>query len=253
MKEKIAIISDIHGCYLSLEAVLNDIEKRGITRIFCLGDLVAKGSQPDKVIDKVKECCEVVLKGNCDDIVAEFGTTDEHFWNKEIIGSKRQEYLKNLPYSYEFKFSGLNVRLLHASPDDMYQSINVYDITEDINSEIDNMFKNSAYTSDITPDVVIFGHIHSPFMHRVGNRMLVSAGSVSNCCDIIMKNNEKYLMSTYLIIEGEEDTQEVGEISYKYVRVPYDYTKEIDNLKRSNMPNKEMAIEELETGIYVKR
>jgi predicted phosphodiesterase len=40
--ERIALISDIHGNMPALEAVLTDIDRRNIGRIFCLGDLVGK-------------------------------------------------------------------------------------------------------------------------------------------------------------------------------------------------------------------
>lgn len=248
--EKIAIISDVHGCYVSLKAVLDDIEKRNIKRIFMLGDLVAKGSQPEKTIDLIKEKCEIVIKGNCDDIVGEKGTTAEHFWNKEKIGKERQEYLASLPEYYDFYMSGLNIRLLHASPKSMYNSINIYNITENINNEIEEMF---ADINGIVPNVVIFGHIHSPFMYRLDNKMLINTGSVSNSCDIVTKNNETNLMSSYLIIEGEYNSKEVASISYEIVRLPYEYEKEIENLKNSDMPNKEMAIDEIITGIYKAR
>lgn len=248
--EKIAIISDVHGCYVSLKAVLDDIEKRNIKRIFMLGDLVAKESQPEKTIDLIKEKCEIVIKGNCDDIVGEKGTTAEHFWNKEKIGKERQEYLASLPEYYDFYMSGLNIRLLHASPKSMYNSINIYNITENINNEIEEMF---ADINGIVPNVVIFGHIHSPFMYRLDNKMLINTGSVSNSCDIVTKNNETKLMSSYLIIEGEYNSKEVASISYEIVRLPYEYEKEIENLKNSDMPNKEMAIDEIITGIYKAR
>lgn len=248
--EKIAIISDVHGCYVSLKAVLDDIEKRNIKRIFMLGDLVAKGSQPEKTIDLIKEKCEIVIKGNCDDIVGEKGTTAEHFWNKEKIGKERQEYLASLPEYYDFYMSGLNIRLLHASPKSMYNSINIYNITENINNEIEEMF---ADINGIVPNVVIFGHIHSPFMYRLDNKMLINTGSVSNSCDIVTKNNETNLMSSYLIIEGEYNSKEATSISYEIVRLPYEYEKEIENLKNSDMPNKEMAIDEIITGIYKAR
>ncbi|MGE4004176.1 MAG: metallophosphoesterase, partial [Planctomycetaceae bacterium] len=35
-----ALISDIHGNLEALLAVLADIEKQGITEVFCLGDIV---------------------------------------------------------------------------------------------------------------------------------------------------------------------------------------------------------------------
>jgi predicted phosphodiesterase len=41
--ERIALISDVHGNLTALEAVLGDIDTRGIGRIFNLGDYVGKG------------------------------------------------------------------------------------------------------------------------------------------------------------------------------------------------------------------
>ena len=64
--DKIAILSDIHGNITALNAVLEDIKKRNINRIFCLGDNITKCTHPDLVIDKVKQVCEVLLIGNCD-------------------------------------------------------------------------------------------------------------------------------------------------------------------------------------------
>ena len=47
----IAIISDIHGNYEALKAVLNHIDKINIKEIYCLGDIV--GYYP-----QVNECCD---------------------------------------------------------------------------------------------------------------------------------------------------------------------------------------------------
>ncbi|MBO5476669.1 MAG: metallophosphoesterase family protein [Clostridia bacterium] len=246
--DKIAIISDVHGCYVSLKAIFDDIEKRGIQHIFMLGDLVAKGSEPDKTIDLIREKCEVVIKGNCDDIVSENAVTKEHFWNKNKIGKKREEYLKSLPKFYDFYMSGLKIRLMHASPKTTYKSINIYDITEALNKEIVDMFEDEENI-----DVIIFGHIHSPFIYRLDNKMLVNTGSVSNSCDLITKNEETNLLASYLILEGEYNSNDAANISYELVKVPFDYQKEIKNLENSDMPNKDMAIAELKTGIYVAR
>ena len=59
--EKIAIISDVHGNITALKAVITDIEKRNINKIFCLGDSVLKSCNSDQVIDLLKEKCEVNL------------------------------------------------------------------------------------------------------------------------------------------------------------------------------------------------
>ena len=68
--DRIAIFSDVHANITALDAVLDDIHSRGITRIYCLGDSVTKCCNPDLVIDKLREVCEVVLKGNCDESIA---------------------------------------------------------------------------------------------------------------------------------------------------------------------------------------
>jgi len=66
--EKIAIISDIHGNLEALTTVLNDIKKRNIKRIFCLGDIIGKVSFSHECIELIRKNCEIVLLGNNDDI-----------------------------------------------------------------------------------------------------------------------------------------------------------------------------------------
>lgn len=246
--DKIAIISDIHGCLISLDTILADIEKRGIKRIFCLGDLVAKGSQPKESLELVREKCEVVIKGNCDDIVGENGTTAEHFWNKEQIGRENMKYLASLPLYYDFYMSGQSIRLMHASQDDMYNTINLYNIDENLTEEMANLFKGNS------SDIVIFGHVHRSFMYRLGAHSVVAVGSVSNGCDIKKNNDEEVQYASYLIIEGEYGKEsEISPISFEFIKVPYDYESEIKRLEKSDMPNKEMAIEEIISGKYVAR
>ena len=43
---KLALIADIHANLPAFEAVLADIDRRGIDRILCLGDMVGKGPPP---------------------------------------------------------------------------------------------------------------------------------------------------------------------------------------------------------------
>lgn len=64
--EPIAIISDIHANAEALEAVLADIKSQGVRRIACLGDLMGYGPDPQKVVDMVRETCQIVIAGNHD-------------------------------------------------------------------------------------------------------------------------------------------------------------------------------------------
>ncbi|MDX6552250.1 MAG: hypothetical protein QOH74_738, partial [Gaiellales bacterium] len=64
---KTALIADIHGNLIALEAVLADAERRKVDRILCLGDVAATGPQPREVVQRLADIdCPVVL-----------GSTDE--------------------------------------------------------------------------------------------------------------------------------------------------------------------------------
>src|ERR1043166_5743796 len=64
---RFALVSDIHGNVEALTAVFADIESKGITTVFCLGDVVGYGPEPDVTSDMVRGRCEVTIRGNHDD------------------------------------------------------------------------------------------------------------------------------------------------------------------------------------------
>ncbi len=61
-----ALISDIHGNLEALEAVLAHIEQQGIDEIFCLGDVVGYGPDPEACVDLVRDKCAWCLSGHHD-------------------------------------------------------------------------------------------------------------------------------------------------------------------------------------------
>ena len=71
---KIAIISDIHGNLEALKATFEDIKKKQVDKIICLGDTIAKGTHPKECIRLIKEKCDIVIQGN----------TDQYFSNMKI-------------------------------------------------------------------------------------------------------------------------------------------------------------------------
>lgn len=91
---KIAIISDVHANIEAIKLVLSDIEKRGIDKIVCLGDLVTKYYYPSESVDMIKSNCDIVIKGNCDNHVA---TNENYKWARNKLGISRIEYLNSLP------------------------------------------------------------------------------------------------------------------------------------------------------------
>ena len=238
---QIAIISDIHGNLEALKSTLQDIEKRNIDKIICLGDIIAKGVHPKECLKLVKENCEVVIQGNTDRYFSiEYKNIEELpeqeqkriKWNQSLITEEDRKYLLTLPFCYEFYMSGSLVRLFHATP-----TVNNKAIINVDNLETKfQMFlpSENTYTQNVA-DVVIYGHIHHPYMDKIYNKTLINVGSVGNSFDVIRNDSKdsSVLETTkcnYLIIEGEYGAQEyTSDISFTFVKVPYNINKELDD------------------------
>ncbi len=63
---RIAIISDIHGNCIALDAVLADLQQNPVDQIVCLGDAVQGGPQPAQVVARLREIACPVVTGNAD-------------------------------------------------------------------------------------------------------------------------------------------------------------------------------------------
>ena len=112
-----ALISDIHGNWEALEAVLADIEQQNIDEILCLGDIIGYGPNPRECLDTVMEIARITILGNHDQAVlfdpdgfnpvalqAIFWTRDqlERSTNQAEQGNQRwDDFLGELPRSHE--------------------------------------------------------------------------------------------------------------------------------------------------------
>ena len=63
---RLALLSDIHSNLPALEAVLADVESTGVDEVWCLGDVVGYGAQPNECAALVSERCSISLVGNHD-------------------------------------------------------------------------------------------------------------------------------------------------------------------------------------------
>ena len=119
---RIALLSDVHGNLPAFEAVLGDVEERGVEEVWCLGDLVGYGAQPDGCVQLARDRCDLSLAGNHDLVVTgEIPISDfsrdaaaAARWTQETISGEAMSYLKRLvPADPEREPA-----LYHASPRD---------------------------------------------------------------------------------------------------------------------------------------
>jgi predicted phosphodiesterase len=67
---KVAVISDVHANLAALEAVLDAVDASGADELWCLGDLVGYGPEPERCVERVLERAAICLAGNHDLVVA---------------------------------------------------------------------------------------------------------------------------------------------------------------------------------------
>jgi len=238
--ERIAVISDIHGNVPALEAVLKDIHDRGISRIFCLGDLIGKGPSSDIVVDTIKATCEQVIQGNWEVYITKTNKEDITVtWHQNRLGDERLDYLRNLPFSIEFYLSGRYVRLVHASPRSLFERIHPWSTLE---SRLSLFEYSELCQNPIQADIFGYGDIHNAYIQNLTGSTLFNVGSVGNPLDITQ--------ASYVILEGNYNAKELSSYSIQFVRVPYDIELSIQQAKEANIPFLEEYCTELRTAVY---
>ncbi len=119
---RVAVISDIHSNLPALEAVLADVDREAPDQLWCLGDVVGYGPQPNECVDLTRGRAALSLCGNHD--LAVLGTIDigdfsgdagtAARWTAGVLGEPQAAWLGGLSPSGERE----GVELYHGSPRD---------------------------------------------------------------------------------------------------------------------------------------
>ena len=118
----VALVSDIHGNRHAFETVLEATRAAGVDEVWCLGDLVGYGADPDACVELAAEHCSITLAGNHDLAVtgalsmADFsrGAAVAARWTQEAIDPANRDWLaQRLPAGEAAGYG-----LYHASPRD---------------------------------------------------------------------------------------------------------------------------------------
>ena len=119
---RVAIATDIHGNRHAFEAVIDAAERDGAEELWCLGDLVGYGGDPDASVELARRHCSVCLAGNHDLAVVDVLSLEEFSrgaalaaqWTREVIQPETRDFLLSL----DPKGSAEGIGLFHASPRD---------------------------------------------------------------------------------------------------------------------------------------
>ncbi|MDQ6877651.1 MAG: metallophosphatase family protein [Candidatus Dormibacteraeota bacterium] len=243
---RLAILSDIHGNPIALDAVLADIDAGGgVDGYLVLGDLVALGYDPVGVLERLVALKGAAfLRGNTDRYVVTgdrpppsvqdarqnpdllprlIEVANSFAWTQGYVAASGWlDWLAKLPLELRLNLPD-KTRLLsvHASPGRDDGNGITPTTTIDLLQEL---------VAGCEADLVCVGHTHLPLDRRVGMVRVVNVGSVSNPLTDDLRANYVLLAATH------------SEYQLQQRRVDYDHQAVIEAVRRSRHPAAEFLI-----------
>jgi len=242
-----AVLSDIHANRQALEVVLDAVDEARVDQIWCLGDLVGYGADPDACTALVRERCDTCLVGNHD--LALLGALDISTfseaaaaavaWTREQVSEETLEFLATL----EPTASQSGVGLAHASPrDPVWEYVLSTDQAE-------------AGLDALEERVGLIGHSHIAlfFMRAAGVRRGYAQGAQAGDGDEIEIAEGEWLLNPGSVGQPRDGDPRAAWMELdterweaRYHRLPYDIEGAAAAIRAAGLPD--VLAERLEVG-----
>jgi predicted phosphodiesterase len=220
---RVAILSDIHGNAVALEACLADLDAAGgADRIVAAGDLCMDGPRPRKVLRRLKGLGAHVVRGNTDRMIAlddpAIYDEDERrsiMWQRGALGQDWVAWLGAAPMTVAIGTDPDGLLITHATPtcDDEH-------VWPDASDE-----QLEAIVAGVTQRTIAFGHLHVPYVRNWRDRTFVNVASAG-----LPKDGDP--RAHYAIL-----TRRNGGWSVRSRRVAFDVDKVERQIRKCGMPN----------------
>lgn len=239
---KYGIISDIHSNIEALNLVLEDLEKKNVDKILCLGDLIGIGPNPDECIKKINllgnKC--ITVYGNHEGYyihgIPEFVHNDKrkmsneeissHKWQWDKLSDESIKYLKSLHEELEIEDEEIKIHLTHYPKENgIFKKVYKNPRGEEL-QELYNQKES---------DIYLFGHTHNSNIVHKNEKWYINPGSLG--CPSF--NN----FASYGILSIANK-----KINYKQCAINYDIEQFVEKINKSDMPNKEFCIKHFVAG-----
>jgi putative phosphoesterase len=178
---RIALISDIHGNYIALEAVLADIQSQHVNQIICLGDAATVGLQPKETLDALRELDCVCIMGNHDAALLDLArAADFHIaaplvptleWGRQFLSPADLDFLRSFLPTYQLDLgNALSMLCFHGSPRSNTDLI----LSTTADEVVDGFFAGHS------ADLLAGGHSHIQMLRQRNHQVILNPGSVGN-------------------------------------------------------------------------
>jgi len=246
---QIAVLSDIHGNLLALEAVAAEIRREKPDAVLVAGDLVLNGPDPNGCVDALRLLESegaLIVSGNTDIAVGDFDygaafpqyqdgvpdiITAAAEWAHDELGDDQLDWLRRLPAERRIRADGDTLILVvHASPGSQ---------TRGFDQALDNnVILERAAATDAR--VICVGHTHLPEVRDLGWKLIVNAGSCGYVFD-----GEASASWAMLTVAG-------GQVDAAIRRTPFDALTVANAISARGLPGDVYRAATVRTGKLVR-
>jgi predicted phosphodiesterase len=235
---KIALISDMHGHAIALEAVLADLRPCQIDQIVCLGDVATIGFQPKQTVDLLKSLDSVCLMGNHDAALLEPQRAAEFqiappllpnlAWCGGQLAAEGLAFIQTFKPLAEIALGGQETMLcFHGSPQANTDLI----LATTPEEELGRFFNGRQAL------IWAGGHTHLQMVRQYNGMLVLNPGSVGNSFRSAYTPGHPPMLNPWA--EYAIVTWHKGQLSIDCRRVTFDLPATIEAIIASQVPNQE--------------
>lgn len=233
---RVALISDIHGNFTALEAVLSDIRHRCVETTICLGDTASIGPQPLQVLNILKKSECLCIMGNHDKALLNPDKAlelkiPEHLvptleWSLKEIAAEGLAYLRSFRKTITVRINHeLSILCYHGSPESCADEIR----STTAESELETFFAVAK------EKICAGGHTHQQMRRDFKDTIIINPGSVGT----VFKSPPGEAIrlqpwAEYAIVDATRHA-----IDIEMHQVHFDPGKAIEGIRQSSSPLKQ--------------
>lgn len=232
---RIAFLSDTHGNYIALRAVLADLKSQGADQVIFLGDAITIGSHPNETLDALRALNCKCIMGNHDEAVlfperalALQIAAQLHpslAWTAERMSTDELDFLRSFRPTLELDLgTNPSVFCFHGSP---RSNTDVLIATTPVEA-LDEHF------AGVSASIWIGGHTHVQLFRRYGEKLLLNSGSIGNAFKytfVAGRPPELLPWAEYLILSVDH-----GTVNADMRRIPFDAQEVLRQMSASGNP-----------------
>ena len=239
------IISDIHANFTALQSVLADANAAGFDEIWCLGDLVGYGPNPNECVKRIQDFPHLCLAGNHD--WAALGKLDLRSfnndartavaWTQGTLSPSTREYLDKLPTHVERD----DFLMTHASPREP-----IWEYVLDANLAYANFSQFSASTC-------LVGHTHIPIIFELDEQREQCKTKVPPFSESLTIGSSRKIINPGSVGQPRDGDPrasyailDLDEMTWKFHRVTYPVEITQERMRARGLPQR--LIRRLEMG-----